>query len=172
MTIELTQTQHAHTVYVSDEWEYNGQTFTCEQDTDAECPIQQLDDASALCVIGAPRGSILHNPADTNCPAMWEFDNFHEEHGRIPTQEEWEALCPDYWVLVGWHTQLDSRLFAVAFNKDVYPTDPCESWVHKYSMWADGYVWVVSNETTGDSLAGIYAVSEEDAIRNYIENYM
>lgn len=27
MTIELTQTEHAHTVYVPDEWEYNGQTF-------------------------------------------------------------------------------------------------------------------------------------------------
>lgn len=27
MTIELTQTQHAHTVSVPDEWEYNGQTF-------------------------------------------------------------------------------------------------------------------------------------------------
>lgn len=39
-------------------------------------------------------------------------------------------------------------------------------------MWADGYVWAVSNETTGDSLAGIYADSEEDAIRNYIENYL
>lgn len=39
-------------------------------------------------------------------------------------------------------------------------------------MWADGYVWVVSNETTGDCLAGIYADNEEDAIRHYIENYM
>lgn len=172
MTIELTQTQFARTITVPDEWEYNGQTFQVWQDDCAECPIKWLDDASALCVIGAPRGGILHNPADTDCPAMWEFDNFHEEHGRIPTQEEWEALCPDYWVLVGWHTQLDSRLFAVAFDKDVYPTDPCESWVHEYSMWADGYVWVVSNETTGDCLAGIYADNEEDAIRQYIENYM
>ena len=172
MTIELTQTQFAHTVSVPNEWEYNGQTFTCEQDTDAECPIQWLDDASALCVIGAPRGSVLHNPADTNCPAMWEFDNFHEEHGRIPTQEEWEALCPDYWVLVGWHGVDVDRLFTAAFRKDMFTTDPCESWMHEYSMWADGYVWVVSNETTGDSLAGIYADSEEDAIRNYIENYM
>lgn len=60
---------------------------------------------------------------------MWEFDNFHEEHGRIPTQEEWEALCPDYWVWVGW-----------------------------YSM--------------GDSLAGIYADNEEDAIRLYITEYL
>lgn len=103
---------------------------------------------------------------------MWEFDNFHEEHGRIPTQEEWENLCPDYWVYVGWHAMDADRLFAVAFRKDVYPTNPCESWVHEYSMWADGYVWVVSNETTGDCLAGIYADSEEDAIRQYIENYM
>ena len=71
---------------------------------------------------------------------MWEFDDFHEEHGRIPTQEEWENLC--------------------------------ESWVHEYSLWADGYVWVVSDTTTGDSLAGIYAESEEGAIKYYTENYM
>lgn len=64
------------------------------------------------------------------------------------------------------------RLFAAAFDKEVFSTNPCESWVHEYSMWADSYVWVVSNETTGDCLAGIYADSEEDAIRNYIENYM
>ena len=55
---------------------------------------------------------------------------------------------------------------------DVCPTNPCESWVHEYSLWADGYVWVVSDTTTGDSLAGIYADSEEDAIKYYTENYM
>lgn len=43
--------------------------------------------------------------------------------------------------------------------------------MHEYSLWADGYVWVVSDTTTGDSLAGIYADSEEDAIKHYIENY-
>lgn len=102
---------------------------------------------------------------------MWEFDNFHEEHGRIPTQEEWEALCPDYWVYVGWYGMDADRLFAAAFRKDVCPTNPCESWVHEYSMWADGYVWVVSC-SNGDSLAGIYADSEEDAIRLYITEYM
>lgn len=80
----MIQTQFAHTINVPDEWEHNGQTFQVWQDTDAECPTEWLDDASALCVIGAPRGCILHNPADTNCPAMWEFDNFHEEHGRTP----------------------------------------------------------------------------------------
>lgn len=41
-------------------------------------------------------------PQKTDCPAMWAFDNFHEENGRLPTQEEWEVLCPDYWcTLVG-----------------------------------------------------------------------
>lgn len=92
-------------------------------------------------------------------------------NGRIPTQEEWAALCPDYWVYVGWHSQLDSRLFAAAFRKDAFPVDPCESWVHEYSMWADGYVWEVSC-SNGDSLAGIYADSAEDAIRLYITEYM
>lgn len=76
MAIELTQTQHAHTITIPDEWEYNGHTFQVGQD---EC-------ADALCVIGGPHGCILHHPAKTDCPAMWEFDNFHEEHGRIPTQ--------------------------------------------------------------------------------------
>lgn len=64
------------------------------------------------------------------------------------------------------------RLFAAAFRKDTWTTNPCESWVHEYSLWADGYVWVVSDTTTGDSLGGIYAESEEDAIKQYIENYM
>ena len=91
--------------------------------------------------------------------------------GASHTQEEWENLCPDYWVWVGWHSMDADRLFAAAFDKDVYPTNPCESWVHEYSMWADGYVWVVSC-SNGDCLAGIYADSEEDAVRNYIENYM
>ena len=172
MTIELTQTQHAHTITIPDEWEYNGQTFQVCQDNCAQCPTKWLDDASALCVLGGPCGCILHHPAETDCPAMREFDNFHEEHGRIPTQEEWEALCPDYWVWVGWYSMDTDRLFAAAFDKDVYPTNPCESWVHEYSMWADGYVWVVTDTTTGDSLAGIYADNEEDAIRLYITEYM
>lgn len=168
----MIQTQFAHTINVPDEWEHDGHTFQVTQDIDAECPIKWLDDASALCVISGPRECILHNPADTNCPAMWEFDNFHVEHRRTPTQEEWAALCPDYWVYVGWYSMDADRMFAVAISKDKCPTNPCEPWVHEYSMWADGYVWVVSDETTGDSLAGIYAESEEDAIKYYIEECM
>lgn len=90
----------------------------------------------------------------------------------MPTQEEWAALCPDYWVYVGWHGMDADRLFAVAISKDSCSTNPCESYVHEYSLWADGYAWVVSDETTGDSLGGIYAESEEDAIKYYTENYM
>lgn len=59
-----------------------------------------------------------------------------------------------------------------ALRKDVFPTNPCESWVHEYSLWADGYVWVVLDTTTDDSLAGIYAESEEEAIKYYTENYV
>ena len=165
----MIQTQFAHTINVPDEWEHNGHTFHVFPDEYAECPTEWLDSADALCVIGGPHGCVLHHPAETDCPAMWEFDNFHEEHGRIPTQEEWAALCPDYWVYVGWHTQLDSRLFAAAFRKDTFPANPCESWVHEYSMWADGYVWVVSDTTTGDSVSGISADTEEDAIKYYTE---
>lgn len=44
--------------------------------------------------------------------------------------------------------------------------------MHEYSLWADGYVWVVLDTTTDDSLAGIYAESEEDAIKYYTENCM
>lgn len=64
------------------------------------------------------------------------------------------------------------RLFAVAISKDNCSSNTCESWVREYSLWADGYVWVVSDTTTGDSLAGIYADSEEDAIKYYTENFM
>lgn len=168
----MIQTQFAHTINVPDEWEHEGHTFQVFQDIGSECPTEWVDSADALCVIGGPHGCILHHPAETDCPAMHALDNFHEEHGRLPTQEEWENLCPDYWVYIGWHSQDADRLFAAAFRKDVYPVDPCESWVREYSLWADGYVWVVSDETTGDSLAGIYADSEEDAIKYYTENYM
>lgn len=36
MTIELTQTQHAHTITVPGEWKYNGQTFQVWHDDCAE----------------------------------------------------------------------------------------------------------------------------------------
>ena len=97
-----------------DEWEHDGHTFQVFQDIDSECPTEWIDSADALCVIGGPHGCILHHPAKTDCPAMWEFDNFHEEHGRTPTQEEWAARCPDYWVYVGWHSMDANRLFAAA----------------------------------------------------------
>lgn len=167
----MIQTQFAHTVNVPDEWEHDGHTFQVIQDEWAECPTVWLDSADALCVLGGPHNCILHHPAETDCPAMHALDNFHEENDRLPTQEEWENLCPDYWVYLGWHGVDSDCLFAAAFRKDVCPTNPCESWVHEYSLWADGYVWVVSDTTTGDSLAGIYADSEEDAIKHYIENY-
>lgn len=51
---------------------------------------------------------------------MHVLDNFHEENGRLPTQEEWENLCPDYWVYVGWHGMDTDRLFAAAFRKDTF----------------------------------------------------
>jgi hypothetical protein len=168
----MIQTQFAHTINVLDEWEHDGHTFQVFQDEWSECPTEWLDSADALCVLGGPHGCILHNPAETDCPAMWAFDNFYEEHGRKPTQEEWAALCPDYWVYVGWHSMDADRLFAAAFRKDTWTTDPCEGYVHEYSMWADGYVWGVSDTTMGGSLAGIYADSEEDAIKYYIENCM
>ena len=161
----MIQTQFAHTINVPDEWEHNGHTFQVFQDEFAECLTQWLDSADG------PHGCILHHPAETDCPAMWEFDNFHEEHGRMPTQEEWAALCPDYWVYVGWHSMDADRLFAAAFRKDTWATNPCESLVHEYSLWADGYVWVVTDTTTGDSLGDIYADSKEEAIQHYIENY-
>lgn len=167
----MIQTQFAYTITVPDEWEHEGHTYQVTQDEWAECPTEWLDSADALCVLGGPHNCILHHPAETDCPAMHALDNFHEENGRLPTQEEWENLCPDYWVYLGWHGVDSDRLFAAAFRKDVCPTDPCESWVHEYSLWADGYVWFVSDTTTGDSLAGIYADSEEDAIKHYIENY-
>lgn len=168
----MIQTQFAHTINVPDEWEHEGHTFQVSHDDWAECPTEWLDNADALCVIGGPRGSILHHPTETDCPAMWAFDNFYEEHGRKPTQEEWEALCPDYWVYVGWHSMDADRLFAAAFRKDTWTTDPCGGYVHEYSMWADDYVWTVTDTTTGDSLSGIYADTEEDAIKYYIEDYM
>ena len=56
MTIELTQTQFAHTINVPDEREYNGHTFQVFQDEYTGCPTEWLDSADALCVIGGPHG--------------------------------------------------------------------------------------------------------------------
>lgn len=165
----MIQTQFAHTVTIPDEWEHEGHTFQVFHDEYAECPTQWLDSADALCVIGGPHGCILHHPAETDCPAMHALDNFHEENGRLPTQEEWENLCPDYWVFIGWYAMDVDRLFAVAISKETWSANPCKSFVEEYSMWADGYVWVVSDTTTGDSVRGISADTEEDAIKYYTE---
>ena len=146
-----------------------GTHFQVFHDEWAECPTEWLDSADALCVLGGPHNCILHHPAETDCPAMHALDNFHEENNRLPTQEEWENLCPNYWVYIGWYSKDADRLFAVAISKDKCPTtNPCKSYAHEYSLYADGYVWVVSDTTTGDFSAGIYAESEEDAIKYYI----
>ena len=168
----MIQTQFAHTINVPDEWEHEGHTFQVFQDEFAECPTEWMDSNDALCVLGGPHGCILHHPAETDCPAMHVLDNFHEENGRLPTQEEWENLCPDYWVYLGWHSMDADRLFAVAISKGTWSANPCESFVKEYSMWADGYVWVVTDTTTGDSVSGISADTEEDAIKYYTENFM
>lgn len=68
----MIQTQFAHTVTIPDEWEHNGHTFQVTHDEWAECPTEWLDSADALCVLGGPHGCILHRPAETDCPAMWE----------------------------------------------------------------------------------------------------
>ena len=167
----MIQTQFAHTINVPDEWEHEGHTFQVFPDEYPTCPTEYIDSADALCVLGGPHGCTLHNPAETDCPAMHALDNFHEENGRLPTQEEWEALCPEYWVFIGWQTQYESRLFAAAFRKDAYPINPCESWVTEYSMWADGGVWVVSDINAGYCVGDIYAETGKDAIQHYIENY-
>ena len=167
----MIQIQVEHTVTVPDEWEHDGHTYQVFQDEWPECPTEWLDSTDAICVLDGPYDCILHAPSETDCPAMHALDNFQEENGRLPTQEEWENLCPDYWVYLSWYGIVTDRLIAIAISKNECSTNPCESWAHEYSLWADGYVWVVSDTSTCDSLAGIYAESEEAAIKYYIENY-
>ena len=117
----MIQTQFAHTITVPDEWEHEGHTYQATQDEWAECPTEWLDSADALCVLGGPHNCILHHPAETDCPAMHALDNFHAENGRLPTQEEWENLCPDYWVYLGWHGVDSDRLFATCVSGRLWP---------------------------------------------------
>lgn len=93
-------------------------------------------------------------------------------HSSDLTTEAWENACkacgidnPNVMI-----TNLGSENESIAIVAE--PGTDLESFVNTYNQWEKGYVWVVSDTTTGDSLAGIYADSEEDAIKSYIEDYM
>ena len=88
------------------------------------------------------------------------------------TTEAWENACKACGI-----DNPNVRIDRVGSDRELVaiiaePDTDIESFVSNYNQWSDGYVWVVSDTTTGDSLAGIYADSEEDAIKHYIENYM
>lgn len=173
MTVKLTQTQFAHTINVPDEWEHDGHTFRVFQDIDAECPTEWYD---SLEIITLNRYSRTNLPTyATSDGAEWDvleimcnqFTNYSDL-----TTEAWESACkacgidnPNVMI-----TNLGSDNESVAIVAD--PDTDLESFVSIYNQWANGYVWVVSDETTFDSLGGIYADSEEDAIKQYIKDCM
>lgn len=105
----MIQTQFAHMITVPDEWEHDGHTFQVTQDDWAECPTERIDSADALCVIGGPHGCILHHPAETDCPAMWEFDNFHEESTPIARKTLLstisKTICEETTMIENWDTK-------------------------------------------------------------------
>lgn len=169
----MIQTQFAHTINVPNEWEHDGHTYQVTQDIDSECPTEWYD---SLEIITLDRYSHTNLPTYAQSDgAEWdvlEIMRNQLSHSSDITTETWEKACkacgidnPNVMI-----TNLGSEKESVAIIADS-DTD-LESFVSNYNQWADGYVWFVSDTTTGDSLAGIYADTEEDAIKQYIENYM
>lgn len=169
----MIQTQFAHTIDVPDEWEHEGHTFQVFQDEWPECPTEGYD---SLEIITLDRYSHTNLPTYASSDgAEWdvlEIMRNQFSHSSDLTTEAWENACkacgidnPNVMI-----TNLGSENESIAIVADS-DTD-LESFVSNYNQWADGYVWVVLDTTTGDSLAGIYADSEEDAIKSYIEDYM
>lgn len=149
----------------------DGRLYEVGYDPCPESPVDMWDNAK-LCVLGAAHGSQLDHPADSDCPAMWELDAFHEDNGRLPTTEEWARLCTDYHVWIGWADSDSSRLVAVALPKEDYPIDLTEDLTEEFSQWADGNAYYV--RPVGDPVecttAPVFADSAEDALRECIEN--
>lgn len=163
------ETVETNAVYEDDK----GHKFEVMWDAYAECPRDIWDDESvSLCVLGGPRSCRLHDPAETLNTAMLELDAFHEDHGRLPTTEEWAGLCPDYWVWIGWHAVEEQRLYAVALDREAFTVDACEEFVHEYAQWADGYAFAVRplDGCAEETISQIFADSEEDAVRQAVEN--
>lgn len=169
----MIQTQFAHTIDVPDEWEHEGHTFQVFQDEWPECPAKWCD---SLEIITLDRYS--HTNLPTYAPsdgAEWDILEIMRNqfsHSSDLTTEAWENACkacgidnPNVMI-----TNLGSENESIAIVAE--PGTDLKSFVNTYNQWEKGYVWVVSDTTTGDSLAGIYADSEEDAIKSYIEDYM
>ena len=169
----MIQTQFAHTVTVPDEWEHNGHTYQVFQDIDAECPTEWYDSLEIITLDPYSRTTLPSYA--TSDGAEWDVLEIMRNqfgHRSDITTEAWEDACkacgidnPNVMV-----TNLGSGKESVAIAAE--PGTDIEGFVNNYNQWADGYVWVVSDTTTCDSLAGIYADSEEDAIKQYVENYL
>jgi hypothetical protein len=168
----MIQTQFAHTINVPDEWEHDGHTFQVMQDIDAECPTEWYDTVEMITLDTYSRTTIpTYAPSDG---AEWDvLDIMRNQfsHDSDLTTEAWENACKACGI-----DNPNVRIDRAGSSRELVaivggPEDYLESFVHVYNEWADGNVWVVSDTTTGDSLASIYADSEEDAIRHYINEY-
>lgn len=168
---KMIKTQFAHTVTVPDEWEHDGHTFQVTQDIDAECPTEWYDTLEIITLERYSHTSLpTYTPSDSAEWDVLEIMRNQFSHDSDLTTEAWENACkacgidnPNVMI-----TNIGSENESVAINAD--SDTNIESFVSNYNQWADGNVWVVTDTTAGDSLAGIYADSEEDAIKYYIEN--
>lgn len=168
----MIQTQFAHTITVPNEWEHDGHTFQVFQDIDSECPTEWYD---ALEIITLDRYSYTNFPGYAPSDgAEWDVLEIMRKqfsHDSDLTTEAWRDACKKCGIdnpnVMITNLGSDNEWVAIVAK----PGNDLECFVNVYNQWANGYVWIVSDTTTGDSLAGIYAESEEDAIKYYIENY-
>lgn len=142
-------------------------------DIDAECPTEWDDTLEMFSFSGYSRITVpSYAPSDS---AEWDvLDIMRNQfsHESDLTTEAWENACRACGI-----DNPNVRIDCVGSDRELVaiiaePDTDIESFVSNYNQWADGYVWVVTDTTTGDSLAGIYADTEEDAIKYYTENYM
>ncbi len=169
----MIQTQFAHTINIPDEWEHEGHTFQVFQDIDAECPTEWYDSLEVITLDRYSRTNLpSYAPSDSAEWVVLDILRNHLSNDSDLTTERWESACkacgidnPNVCID---HIGSNRELAAIIADTD---TD-IGSFVDNYNNWADGHVWFVSDTTTGDSLAGIYADTEEDAIRHYVSEYM
>lgn len=169
----------AHSTYVPDEYtdEVTGETFTVEQDDSGDDPRGWVEsELASVYIYRAARGYRDDNPDDFRNVAVDAFAHYYARDW-----DEGEALKLTRRYLAAYHPKL--KIACDTFSVTGYSQG---DWVDIFVAVANGYgtpeghadtyeryfrgdVWVVSNGE--DSLGGIYAESQEEAIEAFKANY-
>ena len=160
--------------YTDDE---TGKTYRVWHDEGTEDPRGWIsDDDMALYLYNAA----WHHGTDWEPPVNVAAKAFAQFYGRTGDDNRAEAMTARYLRLfypdddyrigvfsLHGYSQSDWWDVFVAVKGDGWGTP--ESHAQEWGIWARGDVFVVTNVETGESLGGIYAESEEDAVNVFME---